>query len=199
MTVHLVGLSGSLRADSYNTMLLRAVQHVLPAHAALTLVDLHDIAPYDEDTRPNGTGFPEPVAALRRIVHQADALVLTTPEYNHAPSGVLKNAIDWLSIDGDDGVYPMNWKWAAVMGASTGTFGPARGVEGLRTILAATNTYAVAYPDVLVNRAESKFDADGTLTDEGTRRFLRQLMANLVHLADNHRLSDGIPYAASGV
>lgn len=193
MPTHIVGFSGSLRRDSYNTMLLRAAQHLLPDEAALTIIDLNDIPLYNEDLRAGGTGFPDPVAALRSAVAAADAVLIASPEYNHSVTGVTKNAIDWLSRTGDDHLEPLAWKWVAIVGASTGMFGPARSMEHLRTVLAAANSYVVNRPEVLVNSARNKFSSTGDLTDAGARRFYGELLAQLVQLAVSKPLGAQLP------
>lgn len=197
MPTHLIGLSGSLRKNSYNTMLLRAAHPLLPADAALTIIDLNDIPLYNEDLRQDETGFPESVAALRSAVAAADGLLIASPEYNHSVTAVIKNAIDWLSRTGADNLQPLAWKWVGVVGASTAMFGPARGLEHLRTILAATNSYVVHQPEVLVNSARSKFSSTGELSDANARKFYGDLLARLVSLAATTLLSERIPAAES--
>ena len=94
-----LGISGSLRRESHNTRLLRAAASLLPADAELTILDpelLRAVPAYDDDVQSSGP-VPEAVAALRAAVEQADAILLSTPEYNDSIPGVLKNALDWIS------------------------------------------------------------------------------------------------------
>lgn len=176
--IRVVGLSGSLRQNSYNTALLRAAGEVMPEGMSLELFDLAAIPPYNEDVRSEG--LPGPVKALREAIARADALIIATPEYNHSIPGMLKNAIDWASRPPEQ---PINGKPTAIMGVATGLFGTVRAQLHLRDILLALNASLVHKPQVLVGSAREKFDADGRLTDEATRGFLRQLMANLaVHV-----------------
>ena len=91
----ILGISGSLRERSYNTALLRAAAELAPPDAEIEIFDLSAIPLYNDDVE--SMGDPEPVAELRAAVAEADALLLATPEYNRGTSGVLKNAIDWLS------------------------------------------------------------------------------------------------------
>ncbi|HYN51183.1 MAG TPA: NADPH-dependent FMN reductase, partial [Thermoleophilaceae bacterium] len=94
--MRILGISGSLRRDSYNTRLLRAAALALPSGAELvTYRDLAAIPPFNEDHEDEGA--PEPVLALRAHVAAADALLVSTPEYNASVPGVLKNAVDWAS------------------------------------------------------------------------------------------------------
>ena len=111
----ILGISGSLRERSYNTALLRAAAELAPPAAEIEVFDLSAIPLYNDDVE--AAGDPEPVAALRAAVAEADALLLATPEYNRGTSGVLKNAIDWLSRPALASV--LRWKPVAIMGASS--------------------------------------------------------------------------------
>ena len=93
--VKILGISGSLRAKSYNTAALRALHELLPAGVSLVESDISDIPLYNEDVREQG--WPPSVERLRRQIAEADALIFSTPEYNYSVPGVLKNAIDWAS------------------------------------------------------------------------------------------------------
>jgi chromate reductase len=110
----------------------------------------------------------------------ADALLIASPEYNWSVSGVLKNAIDWASRSPDP---PLEGKPTAIMGASQGFFGTAKGQMHLRTICASCNMFVVNRPEVLVMRAQDdKFDEDVRLVDEISRQFLGQLLEALAEL-----------------
>ncbi|WP_210015484.1 NADPH-dependent FMN reductase, partial [Pseudomonas palmensis] len=95
MKVKLVGLSGSLRAQSTHTAVLRTLAECLPEAVCLELFELGSLPPYNEDA--DGVSAPLEVLALREAVARSDGLVIGSPEYNHGMSGVLKNALDWLS------------------------------------------------------------------------------------------------------
>jgi len=174
--IHVLGISGSLRKGSYNTALLRAASELLPEGMSLEAVDLSPIPLYNEDVRT--LGFPEPVQKLRERIASADALLFVTPEYNYSVSGVLKNAIDWASRPPNP---PLDGKPVAIMGATTGYFGTARAQLHLRQICVYCNMLPLNKPEVLVMRAQDKFDTDGRLVDETTRGFVRDI---LVALAD---------------
>jgi chromate reductase, NAD(P)H dehydrogenase (quinone) len=104
--------------------------------------------------------------------------LIACPEYNHGVPGVLKNAIDWASRPPRGS--PLNGKRAGVIGASPGMTGSARGQSQLRQAFGFTNTYAMLQPEVLVARAHEKFDPEGHLMDEVTRKFLGQYLATLL-------------------
>jgi chromate reductase len=115
----ILAISGSLRADSHNTNLLRSATEVTPAYADLVLWDgLKDVPPFDEDDEASA---PTAVVRMRAAVADADAILFATPEYNSSIPGQLKNAIDWLSRPSMTAA--LRNKPVAVVGASTGAFG----------------------------------------------------------------------------
>jgi chromate reductase len=99
---------------------------------------------------------------------------VATPEYNYGIPGVLKNAIDWLSRP--PRASALDGKVAAIMGAAVGMSGTARGQLQLRQAFVFTNTLAMLQPEVLIARANEKFDGDGNLTDPPTRDHLRTFL-----------------------
>lgn len=170
--LRVVGIAGSLRQASYNRALLCAAQQLAPASLRIHIEALDDVPIFNADL--DGPSPPEGVARLRHAVHRADALLLVTPEYNHGVPGVMKNAIDWLSQPLRQSV--LDGKPTALMGASTGFAGTARGQAQLRQAFVLTNTPAMLRPEVLVGRAQDKFDGTGRLTDEGTRLFVASFL-----------------------
>jgi len=167
-----LGISGSLRAGSFNTALLRAAGALLPPGARLRRYrDLSLVPPYSEDAEA-----PPPVVALRAAIEAADALVIATPEYNGSIPGQLKNALDWASRP-----YPGNAlrrKPVAVVGASTGLFGAVWAQAELRKVL--TTAGADVLDDELgVGGASDAFDAGLELVDGELRDRLRRLLAKL--------------------
>ena len=168
--VRLVGIAGSLRAHSYNRALLRAAQELSPPDLVIEIQDLAELPLFNEDLETPASGAPAAVEALRSAVRGADGLLLVTPEYNHGMPGVMKNAVDWLSQPRHGN--PLEWKPVALMGASTGIAGSARGQSQLRQALVLTSTMVMPQPEILVGRAHEKFDSTGCLRDEATRRIL---------------------------
>jgi chromate reductase len=167
--LRVIGIAGSLRRSSYNRALLCAAQQLTPPSLVIEIELLDEVPMFNADL--DGTDTPEAVARLRRAVQEADGLLLVTPEYNHGVPGVMKNAIDWLSQPLAQSA--LDGKPTAIMGASTGMAGTARGQSQLRQSFVLTNTPAMLRPEVLVGRAQDKFDPSGRLIDEPTRRFLR--------------------------
>src|SRR4051812_24131851 len=90
-----LGISGSLRKAAFSTALLRATTELAPPGMEITIHPIGDLPLYNDDVR--AVGFPETVEKLREAIRAADALIFVTPEYNRSISGVLKNAIDWVS------------------------------------------------------------------------------------------------------
>ena len=176
--LEVVGIAGSLRRGSLNRALLRAAIESAPAGLRITPHDLADVPLYNGDVE--ASGVPPAVLALRDAIRRSDGLLIATPEYNHGVPGVLKNAIDWLSRPPKDSA--LDGVVAAIMGASPGMTGTARSQAQLRQAFVFTNTYALLQPEVLVGRAHEKFDADGRLTDDKTRQFLRTFLERFAEL-----------------
>lgn len=171
--LHILGISGSLRKDSYNSMLLEAAAELMPPGMSLEIFDLADLPMYNpDDEKP----FPQAVLEFRTRLAQADAVLIATPEYNSSISAALKNAIDWASRPPKQ---PLNGKPVAIMGASTGNFGTLRAQLHLRQILTHVGALPLGKPEVLVGRAEQAFDADGYLVDKVARGFLRDMLVAL--------------------
>lgn len=173
-TLHILGISGSLRKNSYNTAALHTARQLLPPDAMLDIFDLSAIPMYNEDVREQG--LPVPVQALRDAIAAADALLIVTPEYNFSIPGVLKNAIDWASRPPSQ---PFNGKPIAIMGASTGSIGTARAQYHLRQVFTAVNGMLLNKPEVMISAANTRFDAQGMLTDEATRTHIQKLLLAL--------------------
>jgi chromate reductase, NAD(P)H dehydrogenase (quinone) len=171
-----LGISGSLRRDSYNSKLLRAAAELLPDHVEFELWGgLREVPPYDEDD--DSEPAPAAVAQLRAAIAGADALLVSTPEYNSSIPGQLKNAIDWASRPIATNV--LRNKPAAVVGASTSAFGAVWSQAELRKVLAATGA-RVTDAEISVAHAQERFDQDGRLVEEDLRRRLHEVVELLL-------------------
>ena len=160
----ILGVSGSLRSDSWNTNLLLAAEELLPAGVELSLYDaLKDVPPYDEED--NRDPAPAAVARFRAAIAGADAVLFATPEYNSSVPGQLKNALDWASRPLATNV--LRNKPVAVVGASTGAFGAVWAQAELRKVLRATGARVVG-DDVAVGHAPTRLIATAP---SSTRRF----------------------------
>src|SRR5215207_3339063 len=171
----ILGISGSLRRESYNSAALRAAVRLAPEGAVVETFELDGIPLFNQDEESNP---PAKVVELKRRVREADAILFVTPEYNYSVPGVLKNAIDWASRPYGDNAW--DGKPAAIMGASVGAIGTARAQYHLRQMFVFLNVFAVNQPEVMIGNAAERFDAQGNLTDETTKDFIRQLLRNLV-------------------
>src|SRR3954451_9361294 len=167
----ILGISGSLRKASYNTAALRACRELMPQGMTLEIAEIGDIPMFKQDVFD--AGLPESVKRLRAAVTAADGVLIASPEYNFSLSPVLKNAIDWASR-------PPNQSWQdkpiAIFSASQGPMGGARVQYDARRILGQLWGHVLPRPEVFIGNAASKFDAQGKLTDEATRKFLTELV-----------------------
>ncbi len=171
----LLGIAGSLRRASYNRALLRVAQQLVPANTVLEIFDIAGIPLFNQD---NGNTLPTEIIEFKTRIRAADAILITTPEYNYSIPGVLKNAIDWASRPHSDIIW--SGKPVAVLGASVGRLGTARAQYHLRQVFVTLNMYALNQPEVMVSNAAELFDAAGTLTDQETQARLQQLLTQFV-------------------
>ncbi len=170
----ILGFSGSLRKNSYNSAALRAAQSLVPAGVNVEIFQLNGIPPFNEDEETNS---PAIVKEFREKIRAADAVLVATPEYNYSIPGVLKNAIDWASRPYGQGAL-MN-KPAAIMGASMGMLGTARAQYDLRRIFVFLNLYVLNQPEVMIPFASKVFDAQGNVTDEKTKGKIKEVVSAL--------------------
>ena len=181
--IQLVGLSGSLRKGSYNTLLLKAAAQLLPTDVSMEIVTIADIPLYNADLDlPAAKQRPEVVEHFRKMLADADGILISSPEYNYSIPGGLKNAIDWASRGEDS---PLLRKPIAVIGATIGLWGTTRMQMAFHNVFLFLDMKPVYKPEVLVAQAEKKFDKDGNLTDETTKKLVRQkleALKELIHL-----------------
>ena len=174
--LRILGISGSLRKGSYNTAALAAAQKLAPDDVEFVIAEIGDLPAFDEDLESD-----PPAAAVRfkQQVRDADAIIISSPEYNYSVPGFLKNAIDWASRPYGDSAW--DGKAALIMGASVGPIATARMQYHLRQIMVFLNMHPLNKPEVMIGTAQNKFDENGELTDDATREFLRQAVEALVH------------------
>jgi len=167
--------AGSLRKASYNKALLLGAMELVPENVKIEIFDLEGIPPFNQDLQNTP---PEIVKRFKEKIRAADAILIATPEYNYSIPGVLKNAIDWASrpLQGN----PLEDKPVAIMSASTGRFGGARAQYHLRQTFVFLNMHPVNHPEVMLPVAAQNIDENGKLTNEETRKLIRQLIEALV-------------------
>jgi chromate reductase, NAD(P)H dehydrogenase (quinone) len=173
--VKVLAVSGSLRAGSHNTSLLRAAADAAPDGVELELWEgIGDLPIYDQDLE--GVELPAAVARLREDWGSADALLFATPEYNGSVPGGLKNAVDWASRPVRASA--LTNRNVAVIGASTGQFGAMWAQAELRKALGVAGARVIG-DELPVTRAHEKFDAAGRLLDGELHERLRLLLETL--------------------
>lgn len=168
-TIRILGIAGSLRKESFNRGALRAAQELAPEGVEIEIFDLDGIPGFNQDQEREP---PAIVAEFKKKIREADAILFSTPEYNYSIPGVLKNAIDWASRPYGDSAW--DGKPAAIMGASGGNIATARAQYDLRKSMVFLNMFPINKPEVMIGGSGDKFDAEGNLTDETTRDFIRQ-------------------------
>jgi chromate reductase, NAD(P)H dehydrogenase (quinone) len=188
--MRVLGISGSLRRDSFNTALLRAAAERLPGGVEFVAFErLAEIPAYDADleaaVESGEVESPTAVETLREEMRAADAVLVSTPEYNHSIPGALKNALDWASRPAGESA--LMGTPAAVIGASTGMFGAVWAQAETRKVLGALGGRVLEreYP---FPRAQDAY-ADGELSlnpeqSEALEEFLRELIASAEEAAE---------------
>jgi NAD(P)H-dependent FMN reductase len=176
--MHLIALSGALRRASYNTALLRAAAAMAPEGVTIELRTLHGIPLYDGDVEAEG--IPEPVTALREAIRAADGLLISTPEYNNAIPGVLKNGLDWLSRPSGEGAKLFGAKPTGLMGATPGGFGTVQSQDAMLSVLRSFGNDFWMGGRLMVSRAGAVFDAHGHLVDDKVREQLQAFVQGFV-------------------
>ncbi len=174
--MRVLAISGSLRAASHNTALLRAAAELAPEGVELRLYErLESLPPYNEDRDTELP--PAEVAALRRAIRDADAVLIATPEFNGTIPGQLKHAVDWASRP--YGSSSALWgKPVAVIGASSTDYGAIWAQDHLRKALGIAGA-RVLEAELPVGRAQERFDADGVLVDLELRDRLEEIVDTL--------------------
>ncbi len=169
----LLGISGSLRKASFNTMLVKEAARLFEPETFI-LADIR-MPLYDGDLE-EAEGLPEAAKNLRSEIAAADAIVISTPEYNKNLPGVLKNALDWISRERP---MPMANKPVAVISAAAGIAGGARAQYSLRHCLTPFGPRVLQGPECLIGSASKAFDEDGRLVNEQSTTILQKLMEAL--------------------
>jgi len=174
--ITLVGISGSLRKQSFNSGLLRAAVEAAPDQCSLTIGTIKGIPLYNADVEES-EGIPTAVEGLKCLIAEADGLLMVTPENNNSIPGVFKNAIDWLTRPPEDRSRIFGNIPVGLMGATPGNFGTAFSQYAWLPVLRVLGAQVWSGRLLWVSGAMSKFDKEGNLTDDGVRKQLSKYMS----------------------
>jgi len=171
----ILAIAGSLRAKSFNLMLLHAAAELAPAGTTVESASIKDIPLYDGDSEAT-QGLPAAVVALKDLIAKSDGVLLVTPEYNNSIPGVFKNAIDWTSRPGADIARVYGGKPIGVIGATPGPAGTGLAQVAWLPILRTLGTLPFFGPRVMVSNAGKVFDEQGKLADPTVRAQVEKYM-----------------------
>jgi len=182
----ILGISGSLRAHSYNTALLRAARALAVPDVTLDAATLHGIPLYDGDVEQR-EGLPAAVVELKQRIVESDGVLLVTPEYNSGIPGVFKNAIDWLSRPSADIARVFGDRPFALIGASQGGFGTILSQNAWLSVLRKLGARHWSGGTLMVSRATQVFDENGAIRDEAISRQLGDFLRGYAAWIDGAR------------
>jgi chromate reductase, NAD(P)H dehydrogenase (quinone) len=177
VSITLLGICGSLRKASLNRALLAALGETLPDGSALRQWESLDFPIFNSDV-----GEPTAITDLKRAIAESHGVVFAVPEYNYSIPGGLKNALDWLSRPMPES--PLRGKPCGLIGAASGMSGTIRAQAHMRQILVFSDSPCLAQPEVLIPRAQDRFDPAGRLTDDSTRALLARFGAAMVDFTE---------------
>src|SRR5690242_7277661 len=169
--ITILGIAGSLRKESYNKGALRAAQALCPEGAQIEICDIAGLPLFNQDEERNPTAK---VAEFKQRIRAAGAILLVTPEYNYGVPGVMKNALDIASRPYGDNAW--SGKPVALMSAALSVAGGIRAQNQVRQCFVFLNMDAVVQPEVAIGNAPQRFDDKGNLTDETSKKMIRQLL-----------------------
>jgi chromate reductase, NAD(P)H dehydrogenase (quinone) len=173
--VQLLAISGSLRAASSNTALLRGLAHLAPKDLRVEIFEGLGALPHFDPGLDTDRDTPEPVRAFRERVKGADGLIICTPEYAAGMPGVLKNALDWLVS-----YEPFAGKATATISASPSMLGGDKAHASLRLVLSVMSANLIHGADLTVPFVKSKLNAQGEVVDEALKQSLESLLKALM-------------------
>lgn len=162
---------GSIRRDSINRKLAKALIKLAPKDMEFDFVRLDDLPVFNQD---HDESPPEPVLRVKAQIRSADALLFVTPEHNRSVPTALKNVLDWVSRPYGQSLW--TGKPAGLVGASIGAIGTAVVQTHLRGVLAYLDVPTLGQPEVYIHFRDGLIDDDGNVSDDGTRRFLQSFI-----------------------
>ncbi|MDB5808048.1 MAG: NADPH-dependent reductase [Betaproteobacteria bacterium] len=182
----ILGISGSLRKASFNTMLLNQAAKLTPEGVQFEIGTIKGIPLYDGDVE-DADGIPSAVQALKTRIMDCDGLLIVTPEYNNSLPGVLKNAVDWLTRPPADSPRVFGQRPIAIIGATPGNFGTTLAQTAWLPVLRTLGTRPYFGGRLMVSRAESVFTVAGDITDEAVTAQVRKFMHGFVEFVQSCR------------
>lgn len=176
--IKILGIVGSLRKDSFNKALMNYALSVKLDNAEIEVADISQIPIFNQDLESQ---VPESVKTFKAKIKEADAILISTPEYNYSIPGGLKNAIDWASRPYGDNSF--DGKIVGMMSGSGGNIGGARAQYHLRQVFVFLNMHPINKPEVIIPMIHEKIDENGVLTDERTKKKIEELLQALINHA----------------
>ncbi len=173
--IKILGISGSLRKESFHTKLLKTAAAMPFEDAEIEIVEIGNLPLFNQDWEADP---PETVKEFKKKIRESDAILFVTPEYNYSVPGVLKNAIDCGSRPYGESAW--SGKPAAIMSGSVGILGGSRAQYHLRQMMVFLDMHPLNKPEVMVPMIQDKFDEGGNLTDEATRAKVKEMIEALV-------------------
>lgn len=186
--IKILALSGSLRSNSFNTALLHAAQACAPTGCVFEYASIKDIPLYNQDDEDT-TGIPPAVTKLKEKIKAADALLMSTPEYNNSIPGVVKNAIDWLTRPPAETAALFHHRKVGLIGASAGRFGTVLGQTAWLPILRYLNVHSYFGKQIFIASAHTAFNQKGELIDPTAKTMLQDYMQGFVQFVHNASLA----------
>lgn len=172
---------GSLRKESYNLRLAKALQRLGKEHFEVTFAEIGDLPLFSQDLEPN---FPAHATRLKNEIKNADGILIVTPEYNRSIPAPLKNAIDWASRPYGQNAFA--GKPVALCGTSPGTIGTACAQQHLKPVLGYLDTRLLSQ-EIYFQFKEGIIDIDGNIADDNTRKFLQSFVNNFADWIGKHK------------
>jgi chromate reductase, NAD(P)H dehydrogenase (quinone) len=172
---------GSLRKDSYNLKLAKAIAKLGSNRFDVQYLQIGDLPLFSQDLEAS---VPPAVTRVKKDIENADAVLIVTPEYNRGIPGPLKNAIDWISRP--YGKNSLAGKPAAICGASPGAIGTACAQANFKSVLSYLDVLLMGAPEVYLQFKEGIIDADGNITNEDSKKFLQKFTDKFSDWAERH-------------
>ncbi|QEU09036.1 NADPH-dependent FMN reductase [Paracoccus yeei] len=181
MTKTVALLVGSLRQQSLNRKLAKALETLAEGRLTFTELNIGALPHYNDELWDNP---PASVLELKETLKQADGVLVVTPEYNRTYPGVIKNALDWGTRPWGDNSW--SGKPAAVTGTSPGAIGAAMAQGHLKNDLLHVGTIVMSQPEAYIQWKDDAYAEDGSVTDEKTAEFLKGFVSALADWIEKH-------------